>query len=223
MIGLAGPAAILGGFALAGFLIPMAVNGYNGMIEEKAVAQVEAALSKQAREYESTMAANALSARQASEGLREGFRQKETEYLEQIREQASTIQQRMQIDPYSASDSLARDFGRVVCEISSGRDLSARQACRLHSIQADTTSGSPVLSITAETTELWRELCEDGRRDFCEYQIVGFRTAATYELLAYLRQLDTVIQTQDANFDTVVDQIQQIIDMPGPEIDNSNN
>jgi len=224
MIGLAGPAAILGGFALAGFMIPMAVNGYNGMIEEKAVAQVEAALSKQAREYENTMAANALSAQQTSEGLREGFRQKEAEYLERINEQAHTIEDRMRTDPYSAGNSVAREFGRTLCEISSGSDLDTRQACGIRAAEADLSASSPVVSITPETTEQWRQLCEDtGERDFCEYTIVGFRTGATYELLGYLTQIDRVLQTQDANFDTVVDQIQQIIDMPGPEIDNPNN
>lgn len=218
MIGLAGPAAILGGIALAGFLIPMAVNGYNGMIEEKAVARVEAALSKQAREYESTMAANALSAQQASEGLREGFRQKEAEYLSQLQEQANVIENELRVDPYSAGNLVWRDFYLILCQISANRDLSAREACRVHTAEADYSGSAPILGINKEVIEQWYLACEDGGE--CDYGVIGLRPGPAYELLAYLRQLDTVIQTQDANFDTVVDQIQQIIDMPGPEIDN---
>jgi len=220
--GLAPSVGIVTAGVLAVTLIPMAVNGYNGMIEEKAVARIEASLSKQAREYESTMAANALSAQQTSEGLREGFRQKEAEYLERLDVQEDFIEQELRIDAFSAGNTVWREYYRVLCEISkTGGDIGAIQACDIHTSEADFSQRSPILGINKEVIERWYNECEDQER--CDYGVIALRVGPAFDLLRHLEKIGTAARIQDANFDTVVDQIQQIIDMPGPEIDNSNN
>lgn len=214
-----GSAASVAGVVGLTFLIHQGVVGYNGMVESRAIARVEAALSEQAREYEARIAENALAAQERSEGLREGFREKEQEYLAKINEMARTID--MAADPFNAGNDLHRRFYDVLCKISAGRDTDAREACGVLAAQTFVPARSPVLSITPETTGQWAELCDEtGNPDFCEYAIVGFRTGPTYELLGWLVQLDTLIQTQDANYDIVVDQIQQILELPEPEITN---
>jgi hypothetical protein len=219
MIPLAGPTAIVGGLLLGAYLIPMAVNGYNNMVETSAINREAAARNDEARKWQAVIAENNAVAQRASESLREGFREKENEYLERLNEQARTIEQRMATDPFNAGNDLHRRFYDVLCKIASGRDFGAREACGVLAAQTFIPGSSPVLSITPETVEQWQQLCEDGRKDFCKYRIVGFRTGPTYDLLAWLTQLDTTLQTYDANDDIIRGQIQQILDMPDPVVD----
>ncbi len=219
--GLGAPTAIVTAGVLAVILIPMAVRGGIGIIEDGEAARLQAELSIQAREYEGKMADNALAAQQTSEGLREGFRQKESEYLSQLQEQRHVIEDELRVDAFSAGNTVWREFYLVLCQIKARRDLSAREACNIPASEADYAGRSPVMGINKEVIERWYFACEnDGQ---CDYGIIGLRTGPAFDLLQQFRQLDTVIQTYDANDDTIRDQIQQIIDMPGPEIDTGKN
>lgn len=214
-----GPILGVAGIAAATILVPMAVRGYNGMVTERETARIEVALSRQADEYQEKMQANADAARVNNEELHNQLTAQERDYLEKLNEMSRTIETQMDNDPLRVDAGISREFFDVLCETSNGRDLDARAACRVHSAEADLSIYSPILSITKETIDNWRYLCEEtGSDDYCKPHLIGLRPHGVLQLIGYLRQLDTVLQTQDANFDTVVDQINQILEMPGPEI-----
>lgn len=214
-----GPILGVAGIAAATILVPMAVSGYNGMITERETSRIEVALSRQANEYETKMRANADKHRNKNDKLRSEIVAQEQQYLEKINEMSRTIEIQMDNNPLSVDADIARELFVSMCEASSGYNLDARKACRVRAAEADLSRYSPVFSITAETIDNWRYLCEEtGSDDYCKPHWIGLRPHGILQAIGYIRQMDTVMRTQDANFDTVVTQINEILAMPGPTI-----
>jgi len=214
-----GPILGVAGIAAATILVPMAVKGYNGMIAERETSRIEVALSRQADEFQEKMQVNADAARESNGELRNQLTAQERDYLEKLNEMSRTIEIQMDNDPLRLDADIGKLFFNSLCKASSGRDLDARKTCDLDTAQADLSAYSPIFSINAEVLDNWRYLCEKtGSDDYCKPHLIAIRPHGVLELIGYIRQLDTVMQTQDANFDTVVDQINQILEMPGPEI-----
>jgi len=193
---LTGPSIAVTVGVLAVILIPMGIRGGISLIQDGEAARLQAAMSIQAREHDTAMRQNSDTALTQNETDKEEFRTREAELLGIINDQARTIEQRMATDPFAAGNDLHRRFYDVLCKIASGRDNDSRKACGVLASQTFVPGSSPIISVNPETVVGWQQLCEDTKSpDFCNYQIVGFRTGPTYDLLAWLTQLDTTLQT----------------------------
>lgn len=209
----------VGGLLLA-YLIPVAVEGYNGMIGDREMYRIKNALSDQAEVHRKAMQTQADTAEELHGGVVAGLEAEAQTAKERNDEQAHTINQLLDQNPLAVDASIARDFYIGMCEIAAGNNLGAREACHIRAAQADFASSSSIISVTAETIQQWADLCEDtGSDDYCKPRVIGFKPLALIELKGWIGDVDRAMRHQDANFDTVIDQINQILEMPGPKIE----
>ncbi len=215
-----GPILGVAGIAAATILVPMAVRGYNGMIAEREAARIEVALSRQADEFQDKMRTNADAAKTENEELKAALFVQEKDYLEQINAMSRTIEKQMDDNPFSVDFAIYDSLRLGMCQIAATGNQDAREACRVFSSEAKSSLYSPVISVTRKTIDNWQFLCDEtGDAAYCEPRIIGLRPQAAIELIAWIRQVDTMIQIQDSNFDSVKIQIDKILEIPGPTIE----
>lgn len=221
MIPPAHTAIAIGGLLLA-YLIPVAVEGYNGMIGDRELYRIKNALSDQAVIHREKMQTQADASEKRHNGIVDGLEAEAQTAKEKNDEQARTINQLLDQDPLAVDASIARDFYIGMCEVAAGNNIGAREACHIRAAEADFAAGSAVISVTAKTIQQWGDLCEDTRSDdYCKPRVIGFKPLALIELKGWIGDVDRALRGQDANFDTVIDQINQILEMPGPTIGES--
>lgn len=215
-----GSAAGVAGIAGLVFLIQQAFFGFIGMVEVREASRIQTALSEQAEVHRKEMQTQADAAEVQHSDVIAGLNAEAQTAKEINDEQARTINQLLDQNPLAVDASIARDFYLGMCEIAAGNNLGAREACHIRAAKADFASSSAIVSVTAETIEQWANLCEDtGSDDYCKPRVIGFKPLALIELKGWIGEVDRVMRNQDANFDTVIDQINQILQMPGPKVE----
>jgi len=214
-----GHVAVGMGMMLLAYLIPLAVGGYNDMLRDGEASRIEAALSKQAREFDQKVTDIREEARQRFTEREETLTAENERHLERINELSRTLDERLSQDPLAVDVSLYRELYRVMCEIQAIGSENPRQACDIPALEADPTGYSPVVSITSETIEFWAAACEHtGSEDVCNPRTIGLRPEAAMELLGWLENTKRFALQQDNNYDTVVRQIEEIRNIPEPTI-----
>lgn len=201
------------------YLVPVGMRAYNGMVADGELSRIEVALSLQQREHDKEMKQNADAAETHLDEVVAGLEAEALVAKEKNDEQARTINNLLDQDPLAVDASIARDFYVGMCEVAAGNNLGAREACHIRAAKADFASGSAVISVTEKTIADWAELCATtGSDDYCKPRVIGFKPLALIELKGWIGDVDRTLRNQDANFDTVIDQINQILEMPGPTI-----
>ena len=210
-------AAVAGG----AFLLREAVIGYNTMIETATINRIQTAVNETTAKYVLETTKNAAEAERTLTAQKAGFEAQERQYVEKINAQFRDIEDRIRQSRDSVDNQLMLEFGISLCKVAAGGDHGARKACDLHTAESIASLNSPFLSITSNTIEDWDALCEQtGEKVYCDYAVTSIRSGPLRDLLVWVRAVDTVIMSHEANYDTLVGQIQAILEMPGPEISN---
>lgn len=213
--------AVASGILLLAYLIPMAAGAFLDIIRDGEASRIEASLSKQARKYDDLMRENATKAQSRWNSREDKIEAENDEYEKQIDGLFESLNERMERDPFGVDDALARSLFIVMCEIEADGNPAANEACRVRASKADTTRYSPVFSITAERIEDWRVLCEQTGEDaYCKPNTISFTPAAAEDLVRYLGSVRATLAKHGARGDTLTGQIEQLQNLPEPEIIN---
>jgi len=214
-----GPILGVAGIAAATILVPMAVQGYNGMIAEREASRIEVALSRQAMEYEKQITNIRESARSDHEETIAEYVEKEQSDAKRINKLSRTIEIQLDQNPLSVDASIATELFLGLCKTKAGRDIDARKACDISASKADLARYSPAISVTAQRIADWQHLCEEtGSADYCNPRLIAFTPTAVIQLIGWINSIDTVRMNVEANRDTIERQLQEILAMPGPTI-----
>lgn len=112
------------------------------------------------------------------------------EYLQEIDGLKEQLEQRSIVAPVQAGDDFERRLAHRMCLIAAGGDRDSRETCDRRAANPYAPNKSLVVTITPETAERWREECDDGRLDTCQYAIIGFTTEGAVQLLSWLADVD---------------------------------
>ncbi len=209
----------IAGVVAGAILLPLAVNYHDNGIRREYASDVRAQLAEQALENKEKNQKRADEKKAEHEKEVDGYKEKGREDAEAMAEMSRTIQLQLDQNPLSVDASIAREFYSVMCKIKAGRDIGARQTCDLYSAESDLARYSSVVSVTAERIEEWSRLCEGtGSDDYCKPRVIGFAPGTMVQLIGWLKDVDTARMNEDANYDTIVTQINDILAMPGPTI-----
>lgn len=143
-------------------------------IERRVAAEVEAKTAQAQEQHVRDMAemsqkhAQAFADQQAQNEKELGDRNAE---LEQWRIRAESLAQER---PEVFGDDFHERLARIMCLAEAGNNRENRAACRDASAEAFNPGFSLAVTVTQENAEIWREQCEDGRKEFCEWSITGF-------------------------------------------------
>ncbi len=214
-----GPILGVAGIAAATVLIPLGINYHDNGIRREYASDVRAQLAEQAVENQKQNQKRADVAEVKHNKEIEGYKEKGRADQREKAEMARTIQLQLDQNPLSVDASIAREFYSVMCKVKAGRNIGARQTCDIRAAEGDLARYSSVISVTAERIEEWKSLCEGtGSDDYCKPRVIGFAPGTMVQLIGWMKDVDTARMNEDANYDTIVTQINEILAMPGPTI-----
>lgn len=186
-------------------------------IEGRAEARIAAAAEKSAREYVEKTA-------ELSQDFNDKLAEKDREHTRQLGNREAEINQLRltadrlaRVDPLGFGDDYHVRLARVMCRIQAGTDHNSREACDNASAEAYLANVAFTLTVTSDNAEIWREQCEDGNRDFCEWSLTGFTPQAALTLLTYMERVDAYALEQGEHIDGLHDLIKSISANTGPE------
>lgn len=186
-------------------------------IERAAAAEIAAASEKAARKYVEKTAA-------LSQDFNEKLAEKDREHTRQLGNRETEINQLRltadrlaRVDPLGFGDDYHVRLARVMCRIQAGTDNNSRETCDNAPAEAYLADVAFTLTVTADNAEIWREQCEDGNRDFCEWSLTGFTPQAALTLLTYMERVDAYALEQGEHIDGLHDLIKAISANSDPE------
>jgi len=114
-------------------------------------------------------------------------------YTQEINAMRATYEKELQNKPFDTGNAFELRLARLMCKISSDNSDS-RKACDLPLAEPYSPDTSLIVTVTDDTAEFWREQCEDGMTDFCNYSLVGITPQGALTILDYMNQVDRYIQ-----------------------------
>ncbi len=189
-----GPILGVAGIAAATILVPMAVQGYNGMVAEREGLRVQVQTDRVVAKYEKIIADKANEVRDREiERDKDHFAEK-AEMQERLDERDEALKTQMLNDPAGASYGHFIDLYNGLCKIASADNNEARQACLLRSQRSDPSGYSPIMAVTPDTfgeDGIITRFCEEtGADEYCKYQFVAVDLTALKELKGWMGDID---------------------------------
>lgn len=188
MMGLLTP--LLGGVALISTIMYMA-HEWKAQIETNYAYKLEAQTHKLEGEYKEKTAL--LTGKHADEMHKkdlEAIRTKNTD-VAKIRELTQNLEVKAHEKPYETGNLYEYRLKRLMCLISSGDNQGSSQTC--NRFEASPEDYNPrfaaILTVTEETTEGYKKLCEDGELDYCRYTMLALTTRGAEDLLLDLQDI----------------------------------
>lgn len=132
-------------------------------------------------------------------------------YTQEINAMRATYEKELRNQPFDTGNAFEHRLAVVMCKISSGNNED-RKACDIQATAPYSPDQSLIVTVTNDTTEYWREQCEEGINDFCDYALIGITTQGALTILDYLNQVDRYIQqwkTLSEYDGKIIDVIQQ--------------
>ena len=117
----------------------------------------------------------------------------QNEFSREINIMRATYEKDLRNQPFDTGNAFEHKLAIIMCKISSDNPDS-RKACDIQATAPYTPDTSLIVTVTSDTADFWREQCEDGISDFCDYAIVGMTTQGALTILDYLNQVDRYIQ-----------------------------
>jgi len=198
--------------ALMGIAIYFLFNAYTHQVELRVAFEVAAKAEKLAREYQEKTAS--MSQTHANEMFTKdnAITRLTSEKEREINALRSIYEKELREKPFDTGNDFERRIAHVMCLIQSGSHSGARETCDIQARQSYSPDIAITVTVTQKTTDDWRIFCEEGKRDYCDYAIMGFTKDGALTLLNWLNQVDEYQvklnhykQGQDKVIDDLVD------------------
>ena len=134
------------------------------------------------------------------------------EKISEINRLRQRVEKLARNNPKGFGDDFHVRLARIMCRIQAGTDTDTRETCDNAAPEAFGTDIAFTITVTPDTADIWREQCEDGHRDFCNWSITGFTPQGALTLLSWLQQLDTFALDQSQHIDGLHDLISKVTD-----------
>lgn len=96
-------------------------------------------------------------------------------------------------DPFGFGDDMHKHYARVMCRIERATDPYAQPACDYFTTETTAPDIAHTITVTADIAERWRELCQDGQKDFCDWSITGFTPQGVLNHISWLNSIDAYV------------------------------
>ena len=117
----------------------------------------------------------------------------QNEYTREINAMRATYETELRNEPFDTGNAFELRLARLMCKISSS-DNESRKACDIPLAEPYAPDTSLIVTVTSDTAEFWREQCELGLNDYCDYSLVGITPQGALTILDYMNQIDRYIQ-----------------------------
>lgn len=206
ILGAAG-AAIIGVMSLALYLL---FGAYTASIEREAESRLAAAISEATLKHERELQRQIGELNDKHELERAQNEKAMGERIAEINMLRQKAERLAQVDPLGFGDDIHIRLARIMCRVEAGSDLAAVETCNSAPAETFLTDLAFTITVTAENAEIWREQCEAGNRDFCDWSITGFTPQGTMTLLAWLEAVDRYLRDlgqDDDNLRRIIEQL----------------
>jgi len=183
---------------------------YTGEVEKRVQAEVAAVSTQKALEYAKSTADLSQAHVDAIEALKTTQRKETGEINAKLDRYRDIAAKAAQANPTAFGDDYHIKLGRIMCLIQAGTNLLDRETCSNAPNQAYLADVALSLTVTAEQSEIWKELCEADQKDFCEWSITGFTPNTAITILQWLYRVDEYAKAQGDHIEGLHDLIKEI-------------
>jgi len=176
-------AAVAGVMGLAIFLL---FKAYTGQVELRVTAELAAASSKAEVQYQADLDRAEQTFHDKLNEERQTNEKDRNSHIAEINKYRQLAEKLSRTDPISFGDDYHVRLARIMCRIEAGTDLYKVETCNSAATETFLTDIAFTLTVTAENAEVWREQCEDGNREFCDWSLTGMTPQAALTLLSWL-------------------------------------
>lgn len=199
--------------AIIGIIFGILFHAYTGQVEKRVIAEIEAKTQKIARDYENKTAKMSME-------QNEILNQKNAEILtikatheREINDYVAKLEKSAIKAPFETGNDFERRIALSMCLISKASDSAGRDTCHLQARQTFAPDTANFITVTASTSEQWREYCEDGKLDYCNYAIIGLTTEGARKILLYLDDVDRYQYQLNARSNTLETMIDKVVEI----------
>jgi len=121
--------------------------------------------------------------------------------ISEINQLRLTADKMAKLDPMGFGDDYHVRLARVMCRIQAGTNRDDRATCNNAPDEAYLSDIAFTITVTAETAEVWSELCDDGQRDFCDWSLTGRTPQGALTELSWLEAVDAYALRQGDQID----------------------